>query len=225
MKNCLIVVAVVVLAFGAGTAHAAKGDGQMPLMSANADGSTPPGPLAPDGVPDALTTIDITGYNSWDGLHAPPNEILQELLGAGAIMTGIGWDVTITTQGGSWLSEAVTYFDGQDLDDSGLFLTPGVGDGFPGTASYSSGGILDLTDVMIPNIPIGDDGTLYLEFFESFDDAADAIDATYDPTSTYDIAYIAGAPVPTVPTAAMILLAVALVGLGSLLLRRRQVTS
>ena len=43
-------------------------------------------------------------------------------------MTSIGWDVTISTLGGSWLTEAAVYFDDAVApDESGLFLRPGIG--------------------------------------------------------------------------------------------------
>lgn len=222
----LFAVSLILMLAGIAPAFAQKGEsGTGMLMSYTAEGSTVANPPDVEGVPDTMLQLDISGTESWDLLDDPSNTVLVEAIGAGAIMTGVGWDVTISTVGASWLSEAVTYFDGEDLDGMGLFLTPGVGDGMPGSATYSSGGILDLTDNGIPNIPVGADQSLYLQFFESFDDVSDAVDATWDATSTYDIAgigiSIGGAfPVPTLSTIGLITLLTALAGVGVFLLRR-----
>lgn len=143
--------------------------------------------------------LDIAGSDSWDALGDPSNTVLVVPLTTGDMMTGIGWDVTLTTVGGSWLSEARFYFDGSDQDLSGLFLTPGAGNSFPGTSVFfSSGGIIDLTDNGIPDIPVLADGNLYIELHESFDDAGDAVDATWIAPSELTIALDTAAGVPTV---------------------------
>ena len=79
--------------------------------------------------------------------------------------------MTLTTVGASWLSEAQISFQGD------VFLTVGADD-FPGSGSYSSGGVILLADVGIPNIGIVD-GSMPIEFFEGFDDVPDAVDAIY----------------------------------------------
>ena len=133
--------------------------------------------------------FDVAGINSWDSYGSANNETYTNGSGgAGSVMTGIGWDVTIATVGGSWLSEARVYFDGSDLDGSGLFLTPGSSMGSPGTATFSSGGIIDLTDNGIPDIPVLADGLIHMEFYEGFDDVAGAIDATWT-AGTLDLVY------------------------------------
>ncbi len=141
-------------------------------------------------------TIDM--YDSWDLEMDPSNDVpvidIAQLAGLGsgspATMTGIGWDLTIDTATpglGSWLSEAVMYFDDNIAPDgAGLYLTPGAGDNFAGSASYSSGGVIDLTDNAIPDIVLPD-GMLRLEFFESYDDVGDAIDAVYNAVSTVTV--------------------------------------
>jgi hypothetical protein len=129
---------------------------------------------------DAVTNISIAGVNSFDSLGAPLNETISSDLGAllgtpgGPVrVTGIGWDATIETVGASWLSEAVIDFDGA------VFLTMGVGDDFPsppGGTNYSSP-IVDLIGLGLDFV--AGDGILDLEFFESFDDNLNAIDARY----------------------------------------------
>lgn len=193
-------------------------------LAGTADGTTGTVGAPPNSrsTPDSSLVVDLSGQQSWDLLDDTDNTTLLVPLGAGAIMTGIEWNVTITTSGASWLSEAVSYFDGQDLDGTGLFLTPGVADGNPGTGTYTSGGVIDLTDNAIADIPIGPDGLLYIQLHESFDDVAGAPDATYDAPSTYTIYYIAGPrAVPTMGDTALILMALGLLLMGGIALRRR----
>ncbi len=139
---------------------------------------------AVDGV---VVNVDISGTESWDGYGDPSNTVI--LVDTAALLGlpsgtptefhGIGWDVTIQTVGASWLSEAKIYFDDNIAPDgSGLFLTPGVSDSFAGTGTYTSGGIIDLLDNGIPDV-ILPDGILRMEFYEGFDDYADAVDAVW----------------------------------------------
>lgn len=172
--------------------------------------------------------VDLSGEQSWDGLGDASNTVLLVPLGTGATMTGIGWDVTIATVGGSWLDEARLYFDGSDQDLSGLFLSPGFADATPGTGSYSSGGILDLSDNGIPDIPILADGNLWIELNESFDDVADAVDADYT-AGGVTVEFEGGAAgVPTVSQWGLIIMTVMLllgVVVMSLKSKRQAVTA
>jgi hypothetical protein len=167
---------------------------------------------------DVDLIIDITGANSWDALGAPVNETDSADIGTGGIMTGIGWDVTITTVGASWLSEAECIFS--TIDSPGVFITPGAADGAPGTGSYSSGGVIDLSDNGIPDIPAVN-GTIDMEFYESFDDVANAIDATWD-SGTLTVRYTPGISVPTLGEYGMLAMILTLVGLGLYQIRRRK---
>jgi hypothetical protein len=132
--------------------------------------------------------LDVSGFQSIDLLDDVDNDVLIRELGEGALVTGVGWDVNLTTVGESWLSEATLYFDGSDQDGSGLFLTPGIADDAPGTGSYSSE-VIDLTDNGIPEIPILSDGRLFIQFFESFDDNEGSADAIYESPSTLTIQF------------------------------------
>ncbi|MGJ8637407.1 MAG: hypothetical protein ACSHX5_11225 [Phycisphaerales bacterium] len=156
----------------------------------------------------ATVTIDLSGVNSWDLQLDADNEILSQLLEANAHVVGVGFDVNISSVGASWLSEAV-----MNLEDA-LFITAGIGDDFAGTASYSSGGILDLFTVGTTPLDffVGADGILDIEFFESFDDVADAIDATFGAGSSIQIQY------ETIPAPG----AAAMLGLGGLVAGRRR---
>lgn len=151
---------------------------------------------------------------SWDLLDSPNNVVFALDMGGGqqATMHGIGWDTTHATVGGSWLSEMRMYLDDNVAPDySGLFLTPGVADGAPGTASYSSGGILDLSDNGIPDIVLPN-GQMRFDFHETFDDVANAIDGNWLEGSvlTFDMTIV---PAPS---------ALALLGLGGLVTGRRR---
>lgn len=235
MKKLFVFVVFVLVCtlVGIVPAWAEKGDtGSGMLMSMTADGSTlavlPP---VITSTPDSFLNIDVSGVESWDLLDSLNNTILTEFLGAGSSMTGIGWDLTLETVGGSWLAEQKIYFDGEDLDGTGLFLTPGIGDGFPGIGSYSSGGIIDLSDNGIQDIVIGPDGLLYIQFFEVFDDVVDAVDSFYQAGSSLDIAGInaggwggafSSIPIPTTTTVGLLALFLSIATLGMFVIRREK---
>jgi hypothetical protein len=128
-------------------------------------------------------TIDISGVNSWDLQGDPDNEHIEVQLGGYFHILGIGWDLQISTAGASWLSEPVISANDE------FFITPGVGNDFAGSATFSSGGIIDLVaiqqDFLLPG-----NGLLNFEFFESFDDVSDAIDARFMSGSRMYVEYI-----------------------------------
>ncbi|KAA0216703.1 MAG: hypothetical protein DYG94_12950 [Leptolyngbya sp. PLA3] len=160
---------------------------------------------------NATVTIEFTGdVESWDFELDSSNVVAVFDMGGPATIHGIGWDVTLSTVGASWLTEAYVNF-GELGGTPGLYLHPGAGTNSPGTASYSSGGIIDLTDNGIPDVVMAS-GMLRLEFFESFDDVADAVDAYWraGSTITLDMTLV---PAPG---------ALALLGLGGLAIRRRR---
>jgi len=208
MKRSLIIVAALSLAAIPG-AQKSSSAGESPLSNTSphavgpsqTSNLTAPTIISTNTFNGTTTLVfDIAGAQSWDLQGDPSNTVLSVPLANGDEMTGIGWDVNLTTVGGSWLSEAAFYFDGSDQDLMGLFLTPGAGDDFAGTSSYSSGGVIDLAGAGIPNIPVLADGNLYIECFESFDDAADAVDADWTAGSTLTIVHTGdgGGGVPTV---------------------------
>jgi len=153
--------------------------------------SSPDGHQGTGSVPAAgawpTLTLDLSGLSSWDLLGDPDNTILSPFLLPHAHVFGIGWDVTIETVGTSWISEASIDFGGE------LTLTPGAGNDFPGTSTFSSGGIIDLVGTGL-DFFVGADGILDIEFFESFDDVDGGIDAIYGAGSTLQIQYIFPTP-------------------------------
>lgn len=159
------------------------------------------------GTPTTTITVDVSGMNFNDAQFSGLNEILGVALAVGAEVTGIGWDVNLSTVGGSWASEAVMSFENQ------VFLTVGAGDDFSvSNANYASGGIVDLSDLSIPNITLGGDGILDIEFFESFVDNGGTGDATFKSGSTLTLA-VKGIPAPG---------SLAFLGLGGLAATRRR---
>jgi hypothetical protein len=245
MKRSAILAVAVLLAFslGAGAAEEKQPtSADASPIRATFDGPPSTAPIityreGDKGIGTMLMDIDITGIASWDLQDDPDNVTILEFLGVGGVMTGVGWDVNLSTVGASWLSEAVMYFDEESLDGTGLFLTVGVADGAPGAMNYSSP-VIDLSDNGITNIETGADGNLHIQFFESFDDVSDAVDSFYDdsgfPTPTgapsiITIEFIPGAgfaqEVPTLSPVGLGGLVLLLAGLGVFLMRRRSLTA
>jgi len=153
--------------------------------------------------------IDLSGVHFNDAQGSALNQILTIPIFEGAQITGIGWDVDLTSIGASWGSEAVMRFNGRsDID-----IAVGIGDTFPVTnANYSSFGVIDLTDAGFPNILIGADGNLEIEFFESFVDNEGTGDAFFEEGS---ILIIQGFPI--IPSPGVL----AMFGLSGLAVSRR----
>jgi MYXO-CTERM domain-containing protein len=208
------------LATAAGLALAA-GALANPHISQNLDG-TSAGSFSPRGMTNTIINVDISNTESRFALSDPGNVVLNIDLaaalglasGSQVTMTSIGWDVNLTTFGASWLSEARMYFDDNIAPDlSGLFLTPGIGNGFGGTnVNFASAGQIDFSDNAIPNIVLPN-GVLRIEFFEGFVDDTLGADAIWDLGSTL---FVGVQEVPA-PGAAAVL---GLAGLAGLRRRR-----
>jgi hypothetical protein len=122
-----------------------------------------------------VLTFNVAGIDSFDDEGEPTNIVRFLNIGAGNEVIGIGWDVTLTAFDPSYLSEMVVSFGGTTAP--GVYLTVSDVDD-PGTASYSSGGIVDLIGLGF-NFNVDADGQLRMEFFESFDDAAGVVDGRW----------------------------------------------
>ncbi|MBT3194689.1 MAG: hypothetical protein HN341_19250 [Verrucomicrobia bacterium] len=128
-----------------------------------------------------LWVIDVTGIPSMDLQNDPDNVVVTTNIGAGSIITGIGWDFTIGTTGTSWRTEARSQWS----TDAGTFLNvnPAFDGNSPGTNAYSSGGIIVLP-VAITNI----NGNTTVQFHEDRDDYPGSPDAYYL-TGTYTMEF------------------------------------
>lgn len=172
------ILALAAIVAGASPAFAQKSaaePGSSPLSGASSGGAQATSTSA---MTTTLYNFDVAAIFSFDGFGDPQNERGQINVGAGARVTGIGWNVTLFADSPSWLEEmAVGFFDGNG--DFVLQLRPGVGDDFPGTASYSSGGIIDLIGLGL-DFSVGANGLLNFEFFETFDDFANDWDGRWE---------------------------------------------
>lgn len=221
VKQAVVFAIAAQLIFSLGVARAERGD-QAAVLSTRGTGGAPPGSLVPEGTPDSILSIAMGGRESWDTWNASSNEILSEILGAGSVVTGVGWrqlGIATVPKTGSWRWDAVTSLYSSHPASFFLDIAPGAGDG-PGTGVYNSGGILDLGDFNISDLPIGDDGILTVQLWEDPDDVANAVDANYT-GGNLDVAYVGGAPVPATPAVVLAGIALLLLGTGVSLIARK----
>lgn len=175
-----LVLGVLLMAL-ASTVWAQKDGNSAVLSTVSGDHQVESGELVRGGgTPGAGLVTD--GTESWDAQGSPNNVVMELDIGASNAVTGGSFDVTITTSGnGSWCSEATLLMTNSDgiADPNGIILSPAAGNDATcdGGLEVSSGGVLDFTDNGLPDIVPNADGILRLEFFESFDDVADEIDA------------------------------------------------
>ena len=195
-----------------------KGIGAATTSSKAGVGSALSGIGAPVALNAAMVTpfsvvFDVSRIFSNDGFGSPINEVYVLDVGAFSTITGVGYDVTIHASSPSWLLEAtVDFTDSGNM--GGVRLNVGFGEDMPGTASYSSGGIIDLVGLGL-NFNVGADGLLRLEFSESFDDYADDWDALWQSGSlTFEVS-----PIPEPSTYG--LMALGLLGVAAAARRRK----
>ncbi len=174
--------------------------------------TTPTLALADAATTIATLTIDVSGLESWDDIGAPSNFTDSFTLFAESQIVGIGWNVQIITSNASWLSEPTFGFENSD-SSGGIYLTPGVGFDQSGNQVFSSGGIID-TIATGQDFYLLPDAVLNMEIFDSYDDDANVIDATFGAQSTVWIQYT----VPAIPTPGSL----ALLGLGGIVAQRRR---
>lgn len=142
--------------------------------------------------------VDVSGANSWGFQGDAMNESMNVLVGAGASITSISWDVTLTTISPSWADENTMTFNGAES------INVAAGDAFTvsGAAYAGSTGsalVLDGT------------GLLNIEFHEvGFDDIAGGVDSFFGQGSSLTIGYV---PTPG---------SLAVLGLGGLVAGRRR---
>jgi hypothetical protein len=149
-------------------AHAANHAGWRAVHAGSAIGGSGPSLVAPDLV------VSLAGLTSYDAQGEAINTTLSVSAAASTPVDLISWNISLSTIGESWLSEAGVLITNADGD--GVFFNPGFGDDFSGTGTYT--GSASLLDAGI-SFSVGADGKLYFEFYEDFDDNPGAADATY----------------------------------------------
>jgi hypothetical protein len=116
--------------------------------------------------------INVAGAISYDVEGSASNTRMSVSLAPGAHVTAVGWNVSLTANSPSWLTEMkVSLLD--STGTVGVNLTPGYADNFSGTVTYSSGGTLDLT-AGGNDFYIGANGLLSVQFFEDYNDLTGA---------------------------------------------------
>jgi MYXO-CTERM domain-containing protein len=156
------------------------------------------------GTPSNFITVDVSGMQFNDAQGSPLNQILSVAIGAGNVVTGIAWNVNLTSIGASWASEAVMGFEGQ------INLTVATEANPVTNMNYDSMGFVDISDAGLPNITVGADGILDIEFFESFVDNGGTGDNFFEAGSSITLAVT---PTPS---------SLAVLGLGGLVAGRRR---
>lgn len=160
----------------------------------------------------ATISVDVSGIESYGAYDDPNNYLLDLLIGANAAVTGVSYDVNLTANSPSWLSEIAV-----DFTDSGITAGVGLRPGFevnaPGTGSFSES--LNLLDFGL-GFNVGADGILHLQFYDGFDDGGAPDGRWNSGTLTFEVSALA---VPEPSTYALMAFGVA--GLG-LFARRRK---
>lgn len=153
-------------------------------------------------------TLDVSGISSNGEFGDASNETRSIDISGWARITGISWDVNLTTNGSSWLSEISVDLN-NGAGGAGVSLSPGFGEDSSGSGAFI--GMADLIALGL-DFRLGIDGRLNFEFFEAFDDFLGA-DGSWD-RGTLTVSYV---PEPS----SFGLAALALLGVGATTRRRK----
>lgn len=127
-----------------------------------------------------LVCVDLTGAAGNGNPGDTSNTVISLDIGATNRVTGVAADLVVTANDPSWLSEALVVYGSTSTPQ--INLTP-FGDpdpiDAPGTESSTTGEILVLADLGLPDISVDADGILKLEFAELFDDSSVNPDANW----------------------------------------------
>lgn len=176
-KLCFVSVAALIASAGVASAAKVAVDGKSPYWSSNSTVGTTDLPQASTARQGQTVQVPVAGIESRDAFGAPGNIVVNVNVGPNALITGIGWNVTVEALGESWLSEmrvGCTPTGGTTGVFFGVVPTQA-----PGVGSGTSNGIIKLNTTAVPEFQVGADGLLRMEFFESFDDAAGVVDGIW----------------------------------------------
>lgn len=112
-------------------------------------------------------TVTVANIADMDERGVESNVVLNVFVGAGAYVYSLTWDVNLTSNPGSYLSEMQLTFS--DTAGNGVTFTPGGGDDFDGSHDYA--GFQDLRPAG-QAFHVGSDGMLRLEFHDAYKDLA-----------------------------------------------------
>lgn len=130
--------------------------------------------------PNSFVALDFSIQNaeSWDTRDKPVNQVFNCV--NGETITGFEFNnVTIETFAGSFFSEAVIYFTDSNRGDDGIRFIIGANNPNPGTDTFNSNGIIDITDLGANDIVSQNDGKFFMQFYEETDDLTGVADARY----------------------------------------------
>lgn len=155
----------------------------------------------------APITVNVGGIQSVGLRGDADNTVILLDIGANSVVTSVSYDFTLTAYDPSWLTEMMLGFENSKQTD-GVFFTPGLGEWYSGSGTYS--GFADLVELDL-DFEVGVDGILRLEFFEDWDDMAGA-DGQWDFGSiTFNVEPAAG-EVPEPATGLLVGAGLALLG-------------
>ncbi|PZP34596.1 MAG: hypothetical protein DI603_06500 [Roseateles depolymerans] len=155
--------------------------------------------------------ISLAGMYSYDAIDSPSNVLFTVDALAGALVDAVSWNVTIQTFGGSWLSEARVAIYNSAGD--GVLFSPGYGNSTGGTMTFT-----DSVSLVENNLGFNvlDDGVLYVQLYEGYDDGASPADALWV-SGGITLAGVAAVPEPSTYG----LMALGMMGIGFAARRRR----